>query len=349
MKNNKIIFLVAIVCCLAVSWLCFGAWTIADTSYQVSDFQYSTSTAYLYIVPSSNIPASEYSNVLIYGNYKRSTSSNMYSLHNGTFSSMTRSDLGFRYSSSSSLVEGVAVHFYVNVSSYNTSIGNYVITGAYYITSNLTFDNLWKQSNYISDELSASDFRTIIVFVDKLPTVSGGVSQEQYDELLADYEQAVQEKLEYQQGYVELRSDYDELETRYTMLQQTYDQVSQQLAQAEQNYSQLQSDYNTLQTSYNQVVNDRNSWENYAHGIEEQLDELTESNARLQRDYDNLLREYNIIISENESIGFVERAFLAVGNILEIEILPNITIGTIVSVPLILGVVFLVLRLVRGE
>ena len=48
-------------------------------------------------------------------------------------------------------------------------------------------------------------------------------------------------------------------------------------------------------------------------------------------------------------VGALENTFGAVGRMLNIEVLPNITIGTIVSVPLILGVVFLILRLVRGE
>lgn len=81
---------------------------------------------------------------------------------------------------------------------------------------------------------------------------------------------------------------------------------------------------------------------------EDTLSFMFRSNIDLA-EYNKLNDELDAYKAMEDGVGAIEIGFGAIGRILNIEILPKITIGTILSVPLILGVVFLVLRLVRGE
>ena len=343
MKNKKIIFLVATVCCLAVCWLCFGAWTIVDTSYQLSDFQYSTSIAYLYIVPSSNIPSTEYSNIQVSGVYTNpGTSSTVQtSAFAGTLSSFSSNTTCLYFKSSTAFSSNRAVRLDVGISAIDTSIGTYVITGSYIVdsTPSLVASPSYRVfSNYSYAQIGNSQYRTLILFIDKV----SGVSQEQYNELLEDYNQAIQDKLTLQEGYVNLRSDYDDLQIMYNNLASDYNTLHT-------NYDTLNSNYNTLVTDFNNLSSEYDilhaKWEEQVFKWQ---DEYTER-IRLEQEVARLEDVIASMGSGGSALDFIGTAFEKVGDILQIEILPNITIGTIVAVPLILGVVFLVLRLVRGE
>lgn len=85
------------------------------------------------------------------------------------------------------------------------------------------------------------------------------------------------------------------------------------------------------------------------NSLQRELDNVSNQLSIANDTIDTLQDTVDSLKSGSSALDFVGTAFEKVGNILQIEIFPNITIGTIVSVPLILGVVFLILRLVRGE
>lgn len=319
MKNKKIIFTVAIICCLVVAFACFSAFAPSvstSTSYKVyfnfgnvevalSDLtflylaRWNSSNAFA--IPSSGFVATQFDTNTIVVDVARD-------------SSLSREFYIYCFDSSNS------APIVINSAQLYNSSGSSITLSIFSYSSNYV-----KFSAYSSAQTSTSYNGYIVA---NCSFVGGGVSQEDYDNLLQRFE-------DLEEDYYDLEDDYDDLLLEIQELDVLY---QQQLA------------INTaLNAQLVEITNDRNAWQTYAQGLEEQYDELWESNALLQHNYDILLREYNIIVSENESIGFVARAFQAVGDILEIEILPQITIGTVVSIPLILGVVFLVLRLVRGE
>lgn len=82
--------------------------------------------------------------------------------------------------------------------------------------------------------------------------------------------------------------------------------------------------------------------QNQINVLEQEKAELNDKLAQALED----LADYGVA---DQSLNFIEKAFRSVGNIFKIEILPGIRIGTFFIVPLLLGVVFLILRLVRGE
>lgn len=111
-----------------------------------------------------------------------------------------------------------------------------------------------------------------------------------------------------------------------------------------EDFAYLQIDFqSTIEFNvYNDVVSERNDLANDLAYANDRIDTLMNEIKRLE----DKLGAYG---AGDKGLGFIETAFIKVGEILKIELLPNIRIGTFLAVPLILGVVFLILRLVRGE
>lgn len=331
MKNKKIIFLVATICCLVVAFACFSGFTAdstyynfyvqVDSSLEVVDFAQSDWDINFIIQENSTFPPSSSNSS------KYQTVYYHWALAPIVYDNST---LLYRLPKSLSTWQNV----YCILTTSNAELGYWVFSQIdIYSSSNVVYDgydsrkfsNLYVANLSLNGNITSNNAYTVATLSRVL---SGGVSQEQYDELLADYEASQQQNLEWQQGYVQLRGEYNDL-------QQSYDRVSQQLAQAEENYSQLQHDFDQLQIAYD-VKNSA-------------LEEARTENATLEREVEYLIGVVDSLQSGNTALNFIGTAFEKVGDILQIEILPNITIGTIVAIPLILGVVFLVLRLVRGE
>lgn len=111
-----------------------------------------------------------------------------------------------------------------------------------------------------------------------------------------------------------------------------------------EDFAYIQIDFQSTITYevYNEVVSERNDLANDLSYANDRINTLMNEITRLE----DKLGAYG---AGDKGLGFIETAFIKVGEILKIEVLPGIRIGTFLAVPLILGVVFLILRLVRGE
>lgn len=116
----------------------------------------------------------------------------------------------------------------------------------------------------------------------------------------------------------------------------------------------LQSGYSSYQSTVHFTDEELPAWDtlyiDYAVTWEQQY------YVALQTEIENVTALYEQALETIDSYeswgqtgGVIELMFEKVGRFLDIEILPGVTIGFLVAIPLILGVVFLVLRLVRGE
>lgn len=159
-------------------------------------------------------------------------------------------------------------------------------------------------------------------------------SDEEYDELYADYREAQTTISNKDTTIAEKEAIIDNLLQENAQLNTNYDNLYELYEEANQ-----QADYYSNLYIEQADLNAQLSLENI---------DLTAENERLN----NLVEGLQSSINENgitDGLGWITYAFEKVGQILSIELLPNITIGLLALIPLVLGVVFFVLRLIRGE
>lgn len=100
---------------------------------------------------------------------------------------------------------------------------------------------------------------------------------------------------------------------------------------------------NTLRgTTVGSILGDLRDLESEVSRLEGELTDVTVEKDRLQA----ILDSYD---KPAEMVSFLGTVFGEIGGFLQIEVFPNITIGTIVAIPLIFGAIFLVLHFVRGS
>lgn len=180
--------------------------------------------------------------------------------------------------------------------------------------------------------------------------------------------------------YETLRSNYNNMQGQYDTLNTNYRTLQGQYITLNNNYTTLQGRYLTLESNYEEANNRIDVLEETIANNDRYIEALEEANQGLSQNYHNLQEDYNALEIEylnsiedyeylldeaNNQIsalqhmvteepvaagfGWIVYAFEKVGQILEIELLPNISIGLLCLIPLVLGVVFFVLRLIRGE
>lgn len=87
----------------------------------------------------------------------------------------------------------------------------------------------------------------------------------------------------------------------------------------------------------------------YIDSIYTQFEALSQENTQLHQTIVSLENTVDSLQAPEHAFATIGQGFAEIGNILSIEVFPNITIGFLVGIPLIFGVVFFILRLVRGE
>ncbi len=107
-----------------------------------------------------------------------------------------------------------------------------------------------------------------------------------------------------------------------------------------------------VQVGYNQAVNEHGSYDaGYSDGVSDGLSQglLEGYNSGYDIGYSAGKSDgFNEGVSENISQSWIIGIFDLFGTVLAIELLPNITIGFLVGLPVILGVVFFVIKVARG-
>ncbi len=107
-----------------------------------------------------------------------------------------------------------------------------------------------------------------------------------------------------------------------------------------------------VQVGYNQAVNELGSYDaGYSDGVADGLaDGLAEGyNSGYSVGYSiGKTDGYNEGINDSVSQGWLLSIFNLFGTVLAIELLPNITIGFLVGLPVILGLVFFIIKVARG-
>lgn len=180
-------------------------------------------------------------------------------------------------------------------------------------------------------------------------------TDEQYQETLDNYEEAYQnwEDAEYRESLLE--AEVTDLTTTIAQQTETIDELENRVYNDQiyiaaleeandglaQNYNNLKIDYDALEIDYLTTLEDYEYEKTLRETYQELLGEANNQIEALQQ----------MVTEEPVAAGFgwIVYAFEKVGQILEIELLPGITVGLLCLIPLVLGVVFFVLRLIRGE
>lgn len=338
MKNKKIIFLVTTVCCLVVAFACFCGFTNASGSFYPIYLVFDSSVDITSVVdyydvqvyrgpfgarwPVQTNTAGVSFTKLTLGAYGTGVDSMFINVDETLNAIRIRVPLGsqsasfFVYLSCNDIT--YKVFYFQDLQVYSSDGTN--------VTESISNDfglytNVAKVGTMYSTSTDTRYFGYTVINCKVVDPSEMGVSQDVYNAL--------------QSQYNTLQGNYNTLQSQYNALENQYDIIWQQYLDKETEYNDLVTDFDTLQGDYNVLQTQYDS-------VSSQLENAFNSNAQLRNELDSYK-------SGEYGLGFVGTAFEKVGDILQIEILPNITIGTIVAVPLILGVVFLVLRLVRGE
>lgn len=160
--------------------------------------------------------------------------------------------------------------------------------------------------------------------------------QDLEDEIISlrgQLEVAEYQRDEYYRQYVWYESEYERILELYQNLVNSNEPLYAEINQLKTQLQETQAQLSSTTILYNEAVS------NYEN---------------LTAEYDELEQKFNVLVQENEELNskhslsnvfeIVRASFDGVINFLEVEIMPNITIGTLMFIPVVLGVIFFILK-----
>lgn len=175
---------------------------------------------------------------------------------------------------------------------------------------------------------------------------------EQYQTLLTQYNNKVSEYNSLLSNYQALQTQYDELNGYYESLRATAQQLeneneslTSQLNDMTEERDYYKQQFNGLSEIYSQLVRDYNSLQRDYNSLQSRYDTLQSQYNTLQRQYEQL--QNDVIVPKNV-IDWLTIIFNSMAQVLNIEILPHIKLYYIFALPLLLVLMGLLLKFVRG-
>jgi DNA repair exonuclease SbcCD ATPase subunit len=174
----------------------------------------------------------------------------------------------------------------------------------------------------------------------------------QYQTLLTQYNNKVSEYNSLLSNYQALQTQYDELNGYYESLRATAQQLeneneslTSQLNDMTEERDFYKQQFNGLSQTYTQLVSDYNSLQSQYNTLQSQYNSLQSQYNTLQRQYEQL--QNDVIVPKNV-IDWLTIIFNSMAQVLNIEILPHIKLYYIFALPLLLVLMGLLLKFVRG-